>query len=161
VNLWQLSGKMIKGWKLGKKNYFGWQGFATVKFPFEQPFINQRLFGYSDFYLRGLEKYVIDGVAGFLSRQSLRHELIRFNIPTYLKSRSHDHIPIRLYARIFGDMGYSYIKNELANSLNNRMLYSAGFGIDLVSFYDFILRVDYSFNQLGQNGLFLHVKGDF
>jgi hypothetical protein len=33
--------------------------------------------------------------------------------------------------------------------------------LDIVSFYDFVLRMDYSINQLGQKGLFLHVKGDF
>jgi hypothetical protein len=41
------------------------------------------------------------------------------------------------------------------------MLYTAGLGVDVVTFYDFIIRVDYSFNQLGENGLFLHIKGDF
>jgi outer membrane protein assembly factor BamA len=161
MNMFQLSGKLNKNWQLGKKNYFSWQGFGILRVPFDQPFINQRLFGYSDFYLRGLEKYVIDGVAGFLTRQTLRHEVTRFNIPTYIKSKSHDHIPFRIYARIFGDLGYSYIKTNYANSLNNRMLYTGGLGVDVVTFYDFILRFDYSFNQLGQNGLFLHVKGDF
>ena len=38
---------------------------------------------------------------------------------------------------------------------------TGGLGVDVVTFYDFILRFDYSFNQLGQKGLFLHVKNDF
>ncbi len=41
------------------------------------------------------------------------------------------------------------------------MLYTAGFGIDLVTFYDLSFKLDYSFNQLGQNGLFLHIRNDF
>jgi hypothetical protein len=108
-----------------------------------------------------LEKYVIDGVAAFMSRQSLRRELIRFSVKTYLKSKSHDKIPFRIYARAFGDVGYAYNKTFTANSLTNRMLYTAGAGVDIVTFYDFILRFDYSFNQLGENGLFLHIKTDF
>ena len=160
MDMWQLSGKFTKAWPLNRKFFFNWQTSGVLRIPFDQPFINQRLFGYSDLYLRGLERYVIDGVAGVLSRQTLRRELFRFSIPTYLKSKTHDRIPFRIYARTFADIGYAYNKYNTGNSLVNRMLYSAGFGLDIVSFYDFVLRLDYSFNQLGQNGLFLHIKND-
>ena len=132
-----------------------------IRLPFDQPFINQRMLGYGDLYVRGLEKYVIDGVAAGLSRQTLRYELFNFSVPTFIKSRTHDEVPFRIYPKVFFDYGYVYNKHFTNNSLVNRPLYSAGFGIDLVSFYDFILRVDYSFNQLGQNGLFLHLKNEF
>ncbi|MBO9199982.1 MULTISPECIES: POTRA domain-containing protein [Niastella] len=161
MNMWQLNGKATKGWQLGKKDFFSWNGVGMLRFPFNQPYINQRMFGYGDMYLRGLENYVIDGSAGILTRQSYRHQLFKFSIPTYIKSKSHDHIPFRIYARLFGDLGYSYNKNFTNNSLTNRTLYTYGAGIDLVTFYDFVLRLDYSFNQLGQNGLFLHIKSDF
>ena len=36
-----------------------------------------------------------------------------------------------------------------------------GAGIDIVTFYDLSFKFDYSFNQLGQNGLFLHIRNDF
>lgn len=161
VNMWQLGGKISRNWKLSDKTSFGWQGFGMIRVPFNQPFINQRMLGYSDLYLRGLERYVIDGVAATLSRQTLRYELFNFFVPTFLKSKSHDQVPFRIYPKIFFDYGYVHNKSFTNNSLVNRPLYSAGFGIDLVSFYDFVLRLDYSFNQLGQNGLFLHVKNEF
>jgi hypothetical protein len=119
------------------------------------------MFGYRDFYLRGLEKYVIDGVAGILGRQTLRKELLRFNVPTFITSSTHDRIPFTIYAKAFTDMGYSHNKMFPENSLVNKMLYTTGFGIDVVTFYDFVFRFDYSFNQLGQNGLFLHFKNEF
>lgn len=161
MNMWQIGGKLTISDRLAKKLFFSWQGSGILRFPFDQPYINQRMFGYGDMYLRGLENYVIDGVAAFLSRQTLRRELVRFNIRTYLKSKSHDRIPFRIYARTFADAGYSYNKNFTQNSLTNRMLYTAGVGVDIVTFYDFILRFDYSFNQLGENGLFLHIKNEF
>jgi outer membrane protein assembly factor BamA len=160
MNMWQLSGRATRSWELSKKNYVMWQGYGVIRFPFDQPFVNHRLFGYGELYLRGLENYVIDGVAAFMSRQSYRRELFRFNVPTFLKSKTHDKIPFRIYARAFGDMGYAYNKSFPNNSLVNRMLYTGGLGVDIVTFYDLILRVDYSFNQLGQNGLFLHIKND-
>ncbi len=160
MNMWQLNGRLTRAWELSKKNYFMWQGYGVIRFPFDQPYYNHRLFGYGDLYLRGLEKYVIDGVAGLMSRQSYRRELIRFNVPTFLKSTSHDKIPFRFYARAFFDAGYAYNKSVPGNSLVNRVLYTYGLGMDIVTFYDLIVRLDYSFNQLGQNGLFLHIKND-
>lgn len=161
MNQYQFSGRASKGWALSKKAFYGLQGVGMLRFPFGQPYINQRMFGYGDMYLRGLEDYVIDGAAGFLVRNSFRHQLLKFSVPTYIKSKSHDRIPFRIYARLFGDAGYSYNQNFTNNSLTNRPLYTGGVGLDIVSFYDFVLRLDYSFNQLGQNGLFLHIKNDF
>lgn len=161
MNMWQLNAKATKGWRIAKKTYYSLQGMGVVRVPFDQPYINHRMFGYGEMYLRGLEKYVIDGVAAGLLRSTLRRELFRFNINTPVRSRSHDRIPFRIYARTFGDMGYAYNKNFTGNSLTNRMLYTGGAGMDIVTFYDLILRIDYSFNQLGQKGLFLHIKNDF
>jgi outer membrane protein assembly factor BamA len=163
MNMWQIYGNVTKGWALTRKDFFSWNGVGMLRFPFNQPYINQRMFGYGNMYLRGLENYVIDGSAGILTRQSYRHQLAKFSIPTYIKSKSHDHIPFRIYARLFSDLGYSYNynKNITNNSLTNRTLYTYGAGVDVVSFYDFVFRLDYSFNQLGQKGLFLHIKNDF
>lgn len=161
MNMWQINAKANKNWQIAKKTYYALQAGGVLRVPFDQPYINHRMFGYGDMFLRGLERYVIDGVAAGMARSSLRRELFRFNIRPPIRSRTHDRIPFRIYARTFGDMGYAYNKNFTGNSLTNRMLYTGGFGVDVVTFYDFILRFDYSFNQLGQNGLFLHVKNDF
>jgi outer membrane protein assembly factor BamA len=160
INLWQLNLRFIRSWKLGYKTWFGFQNTNMLKLPLHQPFYNQQLIGYNDMYLRGLDRYVIDGTAGFILRNTLFRELFNFNIP-FMHNYSHDHIPIRIYATAFSDYGYSYNSDFQGNSLVNRMLYTAGFGIDLVTFYDLNFRFDYSFNQLGQNGLFLHIRNDF
>ena len=161
VGMWQLATKLSRSWRVAPKTYFGWQGYGVLRVPFNQPYINQRMLGYGELYIRGLEKYVIDGVASTLVRQSLRYELFNFKIPTFIKSRTHGEVPFRIYPRVFFDFGYVYNKYFTDNSLVNRPLYSGGMGVDIVSFYDFILRLDYSFNQLGENGLFLHLKNDF
>jgi outer membrane protein assembly factor BamA len=160
INLWQLNIRLIRSWKLANKTWFGFQNTNMLKLPLHQPFYNQPLIGYNDMYLRGLDRYVIDGTAGFVFRNTLYRELFNFNIP-FMHNYSHDHIPIRIYATAFSDYGYSYNSDFKGNSLVNRMLYTAGFGIDLVTFYDLNFRFDYGFNQLGQNGLFLHIRNDF
>jgi outer membrane protein assembly factor BamA len=160
MNLSQFTGKFTSGWPLGHQWYAGLQGYGVVKLPFDQPYYNERLFGYGDIYLRGLEKYVVDGVAGTMARTTLRRQLYSFSVnggrlPTLQR------IPFSFYAKVFGDMGYAYNKTFRQNSLVNQMLYSAGAGIDVVSAYDFIFRCEYSFNQLGQSGFFFHIRNDF
>jgi len=38
------------------------------------------------------------------------------------------------------------------------MMYGTGAGIDFITYYDKVLRLDYSFNALGERGLFIHWK---
>jgi len=160
MDLWLLSAKFTRSWQLGRKWWFGTQHSSVLKWPLSQPFYNQQLIGYGDMFLRGLDRYVIDGTAGVVQRNTLFRELFNFSIP-FTHYSSHDRIPFRIYATAFSDYGYAYNENFYANSLVNRMLYTAGVGVDIVTFYDLNFRFDYSFNQLGQNGLFLHIRNDF
>jgi outer membrane protein assembly factor BamA len=161
TDMWQFGGKLTKATDLGNKWSFSWETKGVLRVPFDQPFYNSMMFGYQDMYLRGLEKYVIDGVAGLMSKQTIRKELFHFNVPTFISSGAHARIPFKVYAKAYADAGYSHNKVAPQNSLTNRMLYTTGFGVDVVTFYDFVFRFDYSFNQLGQNGLFLHFKNEF
>jgi len=160
MNLWQLSTRLIRSWPLARKWWFGIQNINVLKLPLSQPFYNQGLIGYGDLYLRGLDRYVIDGTAGTVIKNTLYRQLVNFDIPL-VRGSAHDHIPFRVYATAFSDYGYAYNQDFKGNSLVNRMLYTAGFGIDIVTFYDLSFKFDYSFNQLGQNGLFLHIRNDF
>jgi outer membrane protein assembly factor BamA len=161
MNLWQGYAKTINAWQIAKKTNFVTQNMGILKLPFDQPFYNQQLFGYGDFYMRGLERYVVDGVAGFLGRNTLYRELFNFSIPFIRSSWSHDRIPIRIYAKTYFDFSYAYNRDFKDNSLVNRMLYSEGFGVDVVTFYDLVFRFEYSFNQLGESGFFFHIRNDF
>ncbi len=160
MNLWQWYIKLTRSWPLARKLWFGIESSNVLKLPLDQPFFNQQLIGYSDMYLRGLDRYVVDGVAGTILRNTLFRELFNFNVP-FTHDPSHDRIPFRIYATAFSDYGYAYNRNFPGNSLSNRLLYTAGMGVDIVTFYDLSFKFDYSFNQLRQNGLFLHIKNDF
>jgi outer membrane protein assembly factor BamA len=160
MNLWQLSTRLTRSWPLARKWWFGIQNLNVLKLPLRQPFYNQGLIGYGDLYLRGLDRYVIDGTATAVLKNTLYRQLVNFDIPL-VRGSAHDHIPFRIYATAFSDYGYAYNRDFKGNSLVNRMLYTAGFGIDIVTFYDLSFKFDYSFNQLGQNGLFLHIRNDF
>ena len=70
-------------------------------------------------------------------------------------------IPFRFFPKVYGNAGYVHNPLPGENTLPNKMLYSAGIGIDILTAYDFTLKLEWTFNQLGQNGLFLHRKSIF
>jgi len=157
VNLTQFQLRFGKYFSLPNKFYFATNAEANLKLPFDQPFFNQSLLGYNDSYMRGLEYYVVDGVAGGFIRNTIGKEIASVSFNTGLRSKTYGSIPFRFYLKGYGDVGYIYNKNNLlTNGLNNRAIYSGGIGLDIISIYDIVLRVEYSFNQKRESGLFVH-----
>lgn len=134
---------------------------AIVSLPFNQPFYTQRIFGYGGIFMRGLEYYVIDGVAGFVGRTTLQHQVLQFNLRLARGKKYEVDEPFKFFAKIYSDAGYAYNKDAGNSLLNNKMIYTWGFGLDMVTFYDVVFKFEYSFNQFGQSGLFIHVRTDF
>ncbi len=161
TNVWEFGGKGRYNFKMFHKTYMEFQAAGVLRFPFRQPYFSSRLFGTSDLYMRGLEYYVIDGVAGGMARATAKREVLSFNLKTPIKSRSHDKIPFRIFLKGFGDIGYAYSKEQGNNFLNNRLLRTGGIGVDILTFYDVVLKLEYSFNQFGEKGLFVHSRSDF
>lgn len=131
---------------------------GRVSFPAMEPYIFRQNLGYDFDYVRGFEYYVIDGSAFALGRVDIKRCLINYKIR--LPVRYFEEIPIRLYAKVYGDIGTSYNKMPENDFLNNRLLCSGGLGLDIVTLYDIKLRIEYTINNFGQNGLFLHKSGE-
>jgi hypothetical protein len=159
INLWYFNARYSKYWKLPHKFYYNVQAEGSLKLPFDQPFYNQQMLGYSDSYLRGLEYYVIDGVAGGYVRNTLRREILSFDWHTGFHSRIYNKIPFKIYLKAYADAGYVYNKeNVTGNMLTNKFLYTGGVGLDILTIYDMVIRLEYSWNQLGEHALFYHLR---
>lgn len=159
INLWQLNVKGSKFWAIGKKGYFSTVVAATIKLPFEQPYITQGFLGYGDTYLQGYENYFVDGVAGGYTKETIACNLINTQVSLPLSKRFKylRNVPFKVYLKAFTNAGYVHNPNEtFRNELNNKMLYSSGLGIDILAFTDLIFKIEWSFNQLGQNAIYLH-----
>lgn len=161
INMLTLGGSYNRYLSLGKNWYHSLNSTARLKVPFRQPYINQAAMGYEDFYLRGLENYVVDGVVSVMSKYTLKKKVIAFNIPVPIKNKFIQKVPFQIFAKTFADAGYNYNKFAAPTRLGNRFLYTGGFGIDILSLYDINFSLEYSFNQLNEKGLFLHVRGGF
>ena len=134
---------------------------TKIKAPGHLAFMNQRALGYQDYFLRGLENYVIDGIHSFVAGYTLRKKILSFNIVVPFKNKLVSSIPFAIYAKTYADAGYSFSKQINDTRLGNRLLRTGGFGIDILSLYDTNVQLEYSFNQLGEKGLFLHAKSGF
>lgn len=66
------------------------------------------------------------------------------------------YIPYGLYLKTYLDVGYA--KNtegfEGNSLLGDRWLAGTGIGLDFVTMYDFVIRAEYSFNNIGEHGFF-------
>lgn len=161
-NLWGANAKATAMWPTSKKAFFTLSAFGGAKLPFRQPFYNKRMLGYSDVFLQGYEYYVIDGVAAGYLKAMFTRKLFNFSIKTpALKKFAAQRIPVSIYGKVYGNAGYVHNPEPGTNFLSNQMLYSGGFGIDIITMYDFTLKLEFSFNQLGQNGLFFHRNSIF
>jgi hypothetical protein len=161
-NLWLMGGRAVYAVPLAPKTFLHWEGIATLKLPFNDYFFNEKLIGYGFAQMRGLEYNVVDGMAGGMLKSTLHHRLLGFVFKNPFPSKTHDKIPFRIFLKAYGDLGYGYnTRPDPTNTLNNRLLRTWGVGMDIVSIYDFVFKIEYSFNQLGRNGLYLQSRNDF
>lgn len=123
------------------------------------PYYFNRALGYGDF-IRGYEYYVMDGQNFLLFKNALKYQLLKTKIfePKYLrKIPQFGTIPLAMYVNLNFDAGYVQDKFYGQNNpLTNSWQYGFGAGLDLVTYYDVVFRIEYSFNKLMQSGFFFH-----
>ena len=129
----------------------------------QPPYYLLRGLGYSNF-VRGYEFYVVDGTRYGLFQTNLKFEILKpksITIP-FIPSEKFSKTFVALYANLFFDAGYVDGENFRANnSLVNEYLYSGGIGLDLVTYYDKVMRVEGSLNALGETAIYVHFKQAF
>ena len=127
-------------------------------YPMHQPYFFRGGLGTQTDYVRGYEYNVIDGYNYGLLRLDLKREI--FNNTYSIPVNYFTAIPVRIYPKIFVDAGYIGNPIQGSSKLSNQVLYSVGAGLDIVTLYDIKIRVEFAWNRLGQNGLYLHFNSE-
>jgi hypothetical protein len=162
VDMLQFNGKALSSWRLMHNTWFALQGSAVIRFPASQPYYNSKLLGFGDVTMQGMEYYVVDGTIGGVLRGTLRRQVFKFTIKNLIKSKSHNEIPFTFFLKAYGNLGYVYAKNPGTSYMNNKLLRTGGFGLDILTIYDWAIKLDFSFNQFDSGGkLYLHTQSDF
>ena len=148
--------------KLSDKFYFAYSLSGKANWSKPPYYLTQGL-GYGD-VVRGYELYVIDGTRWGLMQSNLKYEIIKpksITLP-FIPNEKFNKTFIALYGNAFIDAGYVYGEDfEVNNSLVNQYIYSFGLGLDLVTYYDKVMRVEGSINAEGQFGVYVAFKQSF
>jgi outer membrane protein assembly factor BamA len=137
-----------------------WASSIATKFSggTDQPYFLTRGLGYGNDYVRGNELYVVDGQNFGLLKNNLKLEVLKPKIGTipWIKTEKFNKIHYALYLNWLFDIGYVHNEHENPTTrIQNKLLYGTGLGLDLVTYYDLVFRVEYSVNQFGKTGLYL------
>ncbi len=126
------------------------------------PFYNRSFIGYSDDQLRGYELYVMDGPEYFYTKPHLKYKFFDRTLQVHHRSesllRAFKKIPIEMYLIFQLDVGRVEGYTDFQNNLNDRWLFGGGPALHIVTFNRYTYRLEYSFNQLGERGIFIHIN---
>jgi outer membrane protein assembly factor BamA len=147
-----------------KKLFYGLNLKAKISFPEKQSFYNTRGLGYFQELVRGYELYVVDGNSFFLARNNFKYQLVNSKVHfKFLKIKQFNTVPIGIYPNVFVDYGYvqSFNTTESRSKLANRSIYGGGFGLDFVTYYNMVVRFNYSFNDRKERNFVFSIGREF
>lgn len=165
INAFSATATYAHYFPLGKKISFGAKLKGRYTFTRkEQPYTHVSALGYYPNYLRGYELYVIDGMDYFYAKTHFQFRVFKkeINWGKYMLIPQFRLMPIKVYLAINNDFGYANAPyNGERSILSNEWLWGRGVGLDVVVFQDKLWQFEYSFNNLGEQGFFLHFELSF
>ncbi len=165
INSFYIKTEVSKYSKLSKRFNFGNYISFRYKNKNDRTFFLNTAIGYSS-NLRGYEYYLINGTNFCLSKNTLNFELLPKKI-FYLRKlplKRFNKIHFTIYTSIFSDIGYVQNSNIIYtqnNAFANKLLYSYGAGLNFLTYYDTLLRLEYSINHKKEGGFYLHFEVPF
>lgn len=165
VNLFSVAAAYTQYFPLGKRFYANYSIRGRASFPEKQPFLQTLGLGYRNDLVRGYELYVIDGQQYALLKTNLKYNLFNrtFDLKRYLKIKQFNTFPLAAYLNTFIDVGY--VRNHFStinnSKLANKLIAGTGLGLDVVTFYNIVGRINYSLNGLREKRVFFAVTRDF
>ena len=164
LNKWEASVSYSIFLDLKKHFYLSNNLIGYVSTPDDVPYANYGAMGYRRQFARGYEIYVVEGTTYALNKLTLKkrifHKVYRWN---FMPIPQFKHIPLSIFIKTYSDLAYvkGYPNYEISSRLSDKVLASAGGGIDIVASYDSVLRIEYTFNAEGENGFFFHIRKEF
>ena len=110
--------------------------------------------------LRGYEPYALAATWLSLAKAEVKYALLHRRILhlDWIPYRRFQDLPVGLYLSAFGEMAYARDDSYAAQDpfLLDQLLRGYGVGLNLIGFYDMLLRIEYSRNHLGGQGVYFH-----
>ena len=145
---------------LGGRWYFANSVMGKASFGDNTPYSIQKGLGYANF-VRGYELYVMDAEKYGVTKANIKFNVLKKKemYLSWLPLDKFNKPYFAMYLNTFFDIGYAHDEFYASeNSLSNKWAYGYGVGLDITAFYDFVMRLEYSFNRENESGFFLHFK---
>jgi len=156
-NLSAIQFKQVVAKPIGPNRFFLAESLTIARTMQQSNYSDRKLMGYGLMQLSGLDYYVVDGNAATLFKAALHQRIGSYTVVNPLTKKFLPVVKYTFWIKAFTQLGYVYSQEKnKSNSLANSLLRTAGIGLDLISIYDFVLNMEYSINQLGDKGLYLH-----
>ncbi len=138
--------------------------YGNVKWLSSNNLLDTRQFGYKK-NIRGFEYYVIHGHSAVSFKNNVMYQLFDEKLIKlkFLGSEKFKNIPLSAYIGGHTDGGFAWRNNNSTLSdpqhiYSNQFLAGAGLGIHLVTYYDRVLVLEYTFNNFGENGFYINTS---
>jgi outer membrane protein assembly factor BamA len=167
VNQWELNVTYARYFDLKKNFYLSNFSSFYLSTPSQQPYTLYSALGYRKQLVKGYEVYVIEGPKFVLNKTTFRKKIFsRTWDLEQMPIQQFRYFPLTIYLKSYVDLGYVenypyYQENNFNTRLSNRLLTGAGGGIDIVTAYDAVLRLEYTFTRENTHGFFFHMKKEF
>lgn len=146
---------------LRKRLYFCYSNTVSMLIGNRVPYYEKAFLGF-DYFVRGYERYVVDGSFFNVTKAEIKYAIIPRKIVHVrrIPFRQFRDFPLGLYVTAFTDLGFvsdeTYNNND--ETLKNKYLTGYGIGLNFLSMYDSKFRLEYSFNGFRQHGVFLDAR---
>lgn len=162
ANQWRASVLLSKYFDLKKGFYLASTFSGLWSTGNDQAYVFYNAMGFGRTLVRGYELDLIETPVYALQKNSLRKLLFQGeqDLKRWVPLEQFQKIPYAFYAKIFFDHGFAQRYPDYSGSdrLTNKYLYGIGAGLDIVSAYDFVLRLEYSRNAESTNNFFINFK---
>ncbi len=147
---------------LSKRWFWDYQLIGQLAYNPNPNFANSLAVGYGDHALRGYDLYVITTQASAIAKQTFKYQLLNtIKNWKFIPIEQFRKMPLAMYATLYADAGYALDRYfAVNNTLNNKFLYGVGVGLDIVTYYNSVIRMNYTLNRLGQARLYLNFTTD-
>ncbi len=164
INMFTVRASWGEYFDLGKNFYLANRisGYYNFNDTNDIPYLLRSGFGYRPNFIRGYERYVVEGQSFISNRSAFRWKFLsgvnqlskRSIIPQFQT------LPYAFYLKAFLDLGYvgEPLDVTQGNFFNQTLLLGAGMGLDVVAYYDFVVRFEFSVNKEGQTGFFINFR---
>ncbi len=170
VNLMEASASVA--WHVALKNNFFLSNFTGgyVSTPGTQPYVLYNAMGYRRQLVRGFETFVIEAPWFVLNKTTLKKRIFYkvWNLHGMPREQL-SYLPLSIYLKTYTDWGYAdnfqyythYQPQPINTRFTNTLIGSWGAGLDFVTVYDMVIRMEYTFTNQNHRGFFLSLKKEF